>query len=118
MRAMETPTSRLQPLDDRLRHLPWKVCAYVFFGALAVRVLYLSQYANSPFFWSPALDALYHDLLAKGIAAGNPPEGAYFRAPAYYYFLAGIYKVFGHNFWAVRGIQAMIGSLSCVLLYL
>lgn len=104
-------------MDDRLKSAPVKVCVYLLLGALAVRLLYLSQYANSPFFWVPALDGLYHDLHARAIAAGQPEQHAFFRAPLYYYFLAGVYKVFGHSFWAARLIQALIGSASCVLLY-
>jgi tetratricopeptide (TPR) repeat protein len=90
---------------------------YLFLGALLVRLLYLSQYANSPFFLVPALDSLYHDLHARAIAAGKGTEGAFFRAPLYYYFLGGVYRVFGHSLWAARLIQAMLGSGSCVLLH-
>jgi len=105
------------PLDETLAKAPLKVGLYLFFLALAVRVVYLSQYANSPFFWVPALDSLYHDLHAQAIAAGRDDGQAFFRAPFYAYFLGGVYKVFGHSFWAARGVQAVIGSLSCVLLY-
>src|SRR5262249_6766199 len=100
-----------------IRRVELKIGLYLFLGALAVRLLYLCQYANAPFFWVPSLDALYHDLLARAIAAGRSDPPAYFPAPLYYYFLSAIYKLFGHSFWAARVIQAVIGSASCVLLY-
>jgi hypothetical protein len=105
-------------MDQRLRDAQLKVCAYIFAGALPLRVLYLSQYAGSPFFWVPALDSLYHDLLAQAIARGRSEPEAFFRAPLYYHFLGGVYWLLGHSFWTVRFIQAAIGSASCVLLYL
>jgi 4-amino-4-deoxy-L-arabinose transferase-like glycosyltransferase len=111
--SQDTPPS----LDERLLRSPRKVALYLFLGALAVRLLYLSQYANSPFFSVPALDGLYHDLLAQAIAAGKASTEPFFRAPLYYHFLAAIYKLFGHNYWSPRLIQAAIGSASCVLLY-
>lgn len=96
---------------------PRKLLAYLFVAALSIRLLYLSQYASSPFFSVPALDALYHDLLAQAILAGKQAPEPYFRAPLYYHFLAGVYGVFGHSYWAPRLVQAVLGSLSCVLLY-
>jgi tetratricopeptide (TPR) repeat protein len=104
-------------MDDTLRSARAKVWAYLFLGALGVRLLFLTQYANSPFFWVPSLDALYHDLHARAILAGHLEPRAFFRAPLYLYFLAGIYRVFGHSFWAARLAQACLGSGSCVLLY-
>lgn len=112
-RAAGAPT-----LDARLAAALPKVCFYLLLAALGVRFLYLSQYAGSPFFWVPALDSLYHDLLAREIVAGKAGSEPFFRAPLYYYFLAGVYKLFGYSFWAARLVQALIGSGSCVLLYL
>jgi 4-amino-4-deoxy-L-arabinose transferase-like glycosyltransferase len=104
--------STSRPLDnDR------KIIIYLFLAALAVHLVYLSQYAKSPFFWAPQLDALYHDLLAQQIVAGHAPREPFFRAPLYYYALAGVYRVFGHSYWAARTIQAVCGSVSCVLTY-
>ena len=37
--------------------------------------------------------------------------------PLYPIFLAGIYKVFGHNYWAVRIIQIFLFIFSCFLVY-
>jgi 4-amino-4-deoxy-L-arabinose transferase-like glycosyltransferase len=104
-------------MDEYLQEAQLKIGVYLFLAALAVRVAYLCQYANAPFFWVPSLDALYHDLLAQAIAAGGSDHQAFFRAPLYYYFLGGIYRLFGHSFWAARLLQALMGSASCVLLF-
>ena len=94
-----------------------KLPLYLFLGAFALHLLYLSQYANSPFFWVPRMDSLYHDLLAQRIVAGTTDSTAFFRAPLYYHALAAVYALFGHSYWAARLIQSLIGSVSVVLLY-
>ena len=103
--------------DEKLISLGKRVAAYLFATAFAVHLCYLCQYARTPFFWAPELDSLYDDLAAKAIAAGHVDHSAFFRAPLYGYFLAGIYKLFGHSFWAARLVQAAIGSGSVVLCY-
>ena len=37
--------------------------------------------------------------------------------PLYPIFLASIYKIFGHNYWAVRIIQIFLFVLTCFLVY-
>jgi len=71
----------------------------------------------------PALDSLYHHLLALDIAAGKSGPEPFFRAPLYYYLLAGVYKLFGigaqqPDLWPPRLVQAALGSASCLLLFL
>ena len=83
--------------------------------ALLVQLLYLSQYAASPFFWEPRLDALFHDKFARDLLAGKSSPEPYFRAPLYGWFLAGIYGTLGQSPWAVRLVQALIESGSVVL---
>jgi tetratricopeptide (TPR) repeat protein len=107
----------MDSFEEQLRAQPVKVALYLFLAAMGVSVLYLSQYARSPFFWVPQLDGLYHDLAARDILQGNVKPEPFFRAPLYYYFLAGIYAVFGHSFWAARLVQSALGAVSVVLLY-
>jgi 4-amino-4-deoxy-L-arabinose transferase-like glycosyltransferase len=40
-----------------------------------------------------------------------------YHPPLYYYFLALIYAVFGHSFLAVRVVQALLGAVTCLLVY-
>jgi tetratricopeptide (TPR) repeat protein len=65
------------------------------------------------------MDELYHDRWAQQIASGdwvgNEP---FFRAPLYIYLLALTYKIFGHSFFLPRFFQIILGSFSCVLIFL
>ncbi len=91
----------------------------LFIFAFLIRFAYLNQIKSSPLFDAPLLDTKYHDQWAQAILKGQDFEkGVFFRAPLYPYFLASVYKIFGRNFYLVRLIQFLIGSLSCVLVYL
>jgi tetratricopeptide (TPR) repeat protein len=91
----------------------------LFIFAFLIRFIYLNQVKSSPLFDVPLLDAKYHDQWAQTILKGQDFEkGVFFRAPLYPYFLALVYKIFGHSFYMARLIQFLIGSLSCVLVYL
>lgn len=96
-----------------------KTACYLFLGALVVHLLFLMQFAQSPFFWVPCLDAQYHNIMAHQILNHELPAEPFFRAPAYGYFLAGLYALFGgDNYIAVRVVHALLGSASVVFLYL
>jgi len=104
-------------MKKRFSDTPY-LAAGIFFLALAVRLLYLWQTRSSPLFDSPMMDAEYHDQWAQAIVAGKDfTGGVFFRAPLYPYFLALVYRVFGHSYLIARIIQFLIGSLSCVLVY-
>jgi tetratricopeptide (TPR) repeat protein len=91
----------------------------IFVFAFAIRFIYLQEMKSSPLFDTPTMDAEYHDQWAQSILKGEDfTGGVFFRAPLYPYFLAAVYKLFGHNYFAARLIQFIIGSLSCVLVYL
>ncbi len=96
-----------------------KVALWLFLGAFALHLLFLIQFAQSPFFWVPCLDAQYHNIMAHQILKHELAPEPFFRAPAYGYFLAGLYAVFGlDNYGAVRVVHALLGSASVVLLYI
>ncbi len=91
----------------------------IFVLAYALRFVYMLQMQSSPHFSSPTMDPLFHDAWAQDIAGGNwIGSKVFFRAPFYAYFLAVVYKIFGHSYVIPRLIQHLIGSLSCVLVYL
>jgi 4-amino-4-deoxy-L-arabinose transferase-like glycosyltransferase len=92
--------------------------AGIFVLALALRIIYLLQIKANPHFFSPTMDPLYHDAWAQNIAGGNwIGSKVFFRAPFYAYFLALVYKIFGHSYIVPRVIQHLLGSVSCVLIY-
>jgi len=105
---------------------PWRkdrksvIVVGIFVCALVVRLLYVLETKNSVlthdhFF----LDPHVHDLLALRIATQSFwGDEAFFRAPLYPYFLGLLYSIFGHDYFIPRVVQAVIGSLSCILVFL
>lgn len=61
------------------------------------------------------LDPRAYDGEARRILAGGSFPDAFYQAPLYAYFLAGIYALFGHGFLAVRLAQALLGAATVVL---
>ena len=70
-------------------------------------------------------DAYQYDTMARNLLGGNgfsqkseaPFESTICRTPGYPFFLAAIYRIFGRSFTAVYLIQALISSLTALLLY-
>lgn len=98
----------------------WRYVPYLVFAlAFVMRLIVLLQLAdNYPGFDEPSVDSRWHLLWAREIAAGDwLGTTVFFRAPLYPYFLASIIEVFGDNLWVIRIIQAILGSLTAVLVY-
>lgn len=111
---------RGRPTDARPRRaLPaWAPVAGIFLLAFLVRLIYVLQQRANPQFAAPLLDPAYHDQWAWQLATGAwKPEGPFFRAPLYPVFLGAVYRVAGHDYLTARLVQAVLGSLSCVLTY-
>jgi len=100
--------------QDRL-----KCMIFIFAAAFSIRLLYLIQIQSIPLFYYLAGDGRTYDEWAQRIAAGDwLGQGVFYQAPLYPYFL-GILQVFvGHSLWFIRFIQIVIGSMSCVLIFL
>jgi len=91
----------------------------IFILAFSLRFIYLNHLKSSPLFDSPIMDGEYHDEWAMRIAQGDwIGEEVFFRAPLYPYFLAIVYRIFGHSYYVSRLIQFIMGSISCVFVYL
>ncbi len=78
---------------------------------------------------NPSVDAWTYDTVAMNIVNGNgfrldlsvpiSVDGVItYQGPLYEYFLAGIFKVFGHSYSAVWIIQALLRALSSLMLFL
>lgn len=90
---------------------------WIFLLAVFIRVVYVLTLPHN-IFWDDAVD---YNLIVDNLLSGKGYfDGDYysFRAPLYPLFLAGIYAIFGKNFLAVRIIQAIIISLSCIFIFL
>jgi tetratricopeptide (TPR) repeat protein len=95
----------------------WFWPSLIFALAFVLRVVYILQVRHTPFFQTLGLDAKFYDQWARDLAGGRAPTGAYFMSPLYPYFLAIVYRLFGRDLTLVRMIQAGLGSLSAVLVY-
>ncbi len=92
----------------------------IFFTAFILRYLHLAILCSKEPFLPLYSDLQYYDASGWEIARGavTPFNRPFFRAPLYSYFLAFIYKIFGRDYFTAMYIQIVIGSVSCVLLYL
>lgn len=96
-----------------------KTQLFLFVIALIVRLLLVSQFATEP-----VNDLLWNDAVGWNLAQGNgftasqsePRVPAIYRTPGYPAFLAIIYWIFGHTYTPVYIIQAILDSLSAILL--
>lgn len=99
---------------ERERH-PWLAPLVVGVVALLLGLAHLLGIRHSPFFAHPIVDAFDYDTDAWHIVQSGGWAGGgtvYFQAPLFVYFLAVVYKVFGHDLWWPRLVQVVIGSLS------
>ena len=98
----------------------WKRHAgYVIFAsALLIRLIYVAQVQGDPFytvltFDSKDYDRQAHELLQNGLRHG----GVYLLGPLYVFFLAAAHLIAGHNLLFVMAVQAVLGAMTCVLVY-
>ena len=97
---------------------PEILLAGIFLLALAIRLLYLSQVIHTPIFHGLVADAEKYDSLALYILKGNLTHKDFiYLNPLYPFFLASIYLTGGHSHFAVVFVQALIDSLSSMLIY-
>jgi len=97
--------------------LKWMVV--IFATAFSVRLFYLFQIQSIPLFYHFAGDGRTYDEWAQRIAAGDwLGSGVFYQAPLYPYFLGLLQTAIGHHLWAIRIVQALLGSVSCVLIFL
>lgn len=101
-----------------------KILVIILLGSFLVSLVYSLHFKITPL-----VDARAYDNIAQNIVNGNgykedssidmAHDFAIARVgPLYEYFLAGIYKVFGHSYNAVWFFQALLHALSTWLLYL
>src|SRR5262249_35133142 len=90
----------------------------LLFGvALGVRLLYLALSPQTPVVWDAAG---YYQAGVSLFAGQSPPEvqatlGR--QGSGYPLFLAAVFTIFPKDPWSVRPVQAVLGALTCVLVY-
>ena len=96
---------------------PWLLLTGVWLVALIIRLLYIWQIADAPFFDLRLGDADAYHLWARQILQGDwLGTEVFYQSPLYPYFLAVIYATFGDTALTVRLVQAVVGATSCALL--
>ena len=91
----------------------------IFLLALVLRLVYLAEIAATPYFDTLVLDAEEYDRLAEQLLQGNwllGRAGSYVHGPFYILVLA-LLKLCGADYLGLRVFQAVLGALSCVLIY-
>ena len=95
----------------------WKRATVVAIVALALRVAHLAWLRHTPVFEVLIGDAQQYDAWARQIAGGEwIGTDVFYQTPLYPYLLAIVFRIAGHHLLLVRGIQAVLGAASCVLL--
>ncbi|MBI5242340.1 MAG: glycosyltransferase family 39 protein [Elusimicrobia bacterium] len=90
----------------------------MFAAALALRIGYALTFSPAP---APG-DASQYDAIGWRLASGGgfsiePGVPTPVRAPGYPFFLAALYRFFGHSPLAALLAQALLGGLICLLIY-
>ena len=111
---MEVSTLHLRGRARDLRPL------IVFVVAFAVRLLYVLQIRDAPYFDVPLVDGPNYFRTAAAVASGSLAAGhrVFWQPPLYPYFLALLFVTVGTRMVAIYAVQAAVGSLSCALIYL
>jgi len=90
--------------------------------ALAIRLTFALAMPNDEPDDGRMYSLLAHNVIANGVYSNDeeaPFNSTYVRVPGYPLFLAAIYRVFGDgNNTAVRGVQALLDTGTCVLVAL
>ncbi len=93
----------------------WK---FVFAAALLVRLAYLYESSDSPFFEVPIVDSMVYSEAAAGLANGEGFSGSFFFQPfLYQFFLAVLYIAGDGSILFAKAIQALLGSITCCLAF-
>jgi len=101
------------------RRRPLLVILLILSLAILIRIVYINQLGDNPFFDYPIVDSDTYDVMATKIAEGeNPTEGPFFQPPLYPYFLGFLYNLFGHNLFTIRFLQMLLGVVNVLLAYL
>ncbi len=107
-------------VTDRLLRHERRTLALLCLFALLLRLAYIGLFVG--FASPPEYDGIGYHQLAEGLLAGRGyvnywGEPTAFRPPVYSLFLAGVYAITGHSLAAVRLLQALLDSVTVLLVY-
>lgn len=99
----------------------WMVLVGLFALSFGLRLVFLNQVKDSPLYLPVVPGTDQHNFYRIGleIAEGDIiGHKVYTSPPLYGYFLGGLFSLLGEDFYTIRLFQILIGSLSCLLIYL
>lgn len=99
----------------------WWVGSLIGAAAFGLRCLYIYQSDASPFFDFPQVDAKTYTEAASRMAVEGHWRGdatPFWQPPLYPYFLGLVFWIFGPDYYIPRLVQAALGTLNCVFIYL
>ncbi|MHC4945588.1 MAG: glycosyltransferase family 39 protein, partial [Planctomycetota bacterium] len=117
-----SPDSSPDTVEEESRFkksLVWILLIYLL--GLALRLIYFFEAASAPMMdvHFHIIDSKFYDLWARTIGGGDLiGKEAFFMGPLYPYFLALLYKIFGTDFIWIRLVQVLLGSFTCVGVFL
>ncbi|MBI2501783.1 MAG: tetratricopeptide repeat protein [Candidatus Latescibacteria bacterium] len=86
--------------------------------ALILRLAYALQASSTPLAEVLLLDSDFYDRQARSLLTGEGwTEGVFFMNPLYPYLLAFLYWIGGPQWGVVAGVQVLIGTTNCWLVY-
>jgi tetratricopeptide (TPR) repeat protein len=106
-------------IPGKIHSNPILASVVIFCISLLLRVAYYLKAKGDPLIDLPILDAKYYSEWAKHIIqVDNPINSAFFVEPGYAYILALTHRLFGSFDSPIIFLQVILGSLTCVLIFL
>lgn len=93
----------------------WKRPLAIYLIALTVRLFYLWESSNSPFFLTPLSDSSTYHGLATELLSGKLDWRFFFQGVFYPLFLSLVYAVAGPSVLVVKVLQAFVGAGTAAL---
>lgn len=103
--------TRLQAIDVRLLMLA------VFAAAFLLRLVYLLDIRDNPFFLAPVIDAEYYNQMAQALATTGTGRAPYQMPPLYPMVLSLVYRAAGVNLAAAHFLQILLGAGTAALVF-
>ena len=120
--SRERPSSRTMwsdPFLFRTTQRPALFFTVLFLIAFFIKLIVLFKFSNSIFADYLILDMQDYNEWALRISQGQLiGDAAFDGMPFYPYFLGFVYSLAGPSLFAIRFLQIILGSLSCVLVFI
>ncbi len=115
---IKTENTNIQRADRWFYKKSVLISGGIFGLALLVRFGYLYESSSNPTFRIPIVDSFAYDTLARDFASGKGMGSGFFWQPFFYpFFLSWIYRLSGSSILCAKIIQALLGSLTCLLTF-